>query len=150
MKIRNYNSNDKGAVQNIFTKYWTDEEFLSELSENIDGGKMHFYVAEKDSEVVGVAGFREAPEYLRLYAETKNPAELYIVASKLKNEGVRSVLVKKVIDEAKNLLFTEIECYSPETHNSSWRFYEKLGFTKHGIIKDPDDGYPGMLWRKVI
>jgi len=150
MKIRDYNKKDKEAVQNIFTRYWTDEEFLDELSENIDGGKMHFYVAEKDNEVAGVAGFRKAPEYLCLYAETKNPAELYIVASKLKNEGVGSMLVQKVIEEAKNLLFTEIECYSPETHNSSWKFYEKLGFTRHGIIKDPDDGYPGMLWRKVI
>ncbi|HAT68573.1 MAG: hypothetical protein A2481_02520 [Candidatus Yonathbacteria bacterium RIFOXYC2_FULL_47_9] len=150
MEIRDYNKKDKEAVQNIFTKYWTDEEFLSELSENIDSGKMHFYVAEKDGEVIGVAGFREAPEYLHDYAETKNPAELYVVASQLQNEGIGSMLVQKVIDEAKNLYFTEIECYSPETHSSSWKFYEKLGFTRHGIIKDPDDGYPGMLWRKII
>lgn len=150
MKIRDYSEKDKGAVQNIFSKYWTDEEFLSELSKNIDDSKMHFYVAEKDDAVVGVAGFREAPKYLRLYAETKNPAELYIVASKLQNEGIGSMLVQKVIEEARNLFFTEIECYSPETHNSSWKFYEKLGFTRHGIIKDPDDGYPGMFWRKII
>ncbi|OGM92916.1 hypothetical protein A2333_01955 [Candidatus Wolfebacteria bacterium RIFOXYB2_FULL_49_7] len=150
MKIRDYSEKDKSAIQDIFTKYWTDEEFLSELAQNIDGGKMHFYVAEKDGEVVGVAGFREAPGHLRAYAETENPAELYIVASKLQNEGIGGVLVQKVIEEARNLLFTEIECYSPETHNSSWKFYEKLGFTRHGIIKDPDDGYPGMLWRKII
>lgn len=150
MKIRDYSEKDKSAVQNIFTKYWTDEEFLSELSKNVDDGNMHFYVAEKDDEVVGVVGFREAPDYLRLYAETKTPAELYIVASKLQNEGIGSTLVQKVIEEAKNLFFTEIECYSPETHDSSWKFYEKLGFTMHGIIKDPDDGYPGMLWRKII
>ncbi|MBI5798473.1 MAG: GNAT family N-acetyltransferase [Candidatus Yonathbacteria bacterium] len=147
MKIRDYSENDRDAVQNIFTKYWTDEEFLSELAKNIDERKMRFYVAEKDDAVVGVAGFREAPEYLRVYAETKNPAELYIVASKLQNEGIGSALVQKVVEEAKNLFFTEIECYSPETHNRSWKFYEKLGFTKHGIIRDPDDGYPGMLWR---
>lgn len=148
MKIRDYNEKDKGAIQDIFTKYWTDEEFLGELAKNIDGHKMHFYVAEKNGEVVGIAGFREAPEYLRACAETKNPAELYIVASKLQNEGVGSILVQKIIEEARSLFFTEIECYSPETHNSSWKFYEKLGFTKHGIIKDPDDGYSGMLWKK--
>lgn len=150
MKIRDYNEKDRNAIQNIFTKYWTDEEFLSELVKNIDERKMRFYVAEKDDAVVGVAGFREAPEYLRIYAETKNPAELYIVASKLQNEGIGSALVQKVVEDAKNLFFTEIECYSPETHNSSWKFYEKLGFTRHGIIRDPDDGYPGMLWRKII
>jgi len=60
------------------------------------------------------------------------------------------MLVSKVIEEIKKLNFTEIACYSPETHNSSWKFYEKLGFIRHGIIKDPDDGYPGMLWRKLI
>ena len=102
MKIRDYSKKDKNAIQNIFTKYWTDEEFLSELSKNIDEGEVHFYVAEKDGEVVGVAGFREAPEFLRLYAETKNPAELYIVASKLHNEGIGSLLVQKVIEEARN------------------------------------------------
>lgn len=150
MKVREYGEKDKSAIEKIFTKYWTDEEFLSELAKNIDGCKMHFYVAEKDDEIVGVAGFREATEYLRVYAKTKNPAELYIVASQLQNEGIGSMLVQKVIEEARNLCFTEIECYSPETHNSSWKFYEKLGFTRHGIIKDPDDGYPGMLWRKII
>lgn len=150
MEIRDYSEKDKEAVQNIFAKYWTDEEFLSELAKNMDGSKIRFYVAEKDGEVVGVAGFREAPKYLRDYAETKNPAELYIVASKLQNEGIGGMLVRKVIEEARNLFFTEMECYSPETHSNSWKFYEKLGFTRHGIIKDPDDGYPGMLWRKII
>ena len=150
MNIRDYNENDKDAVQTIFTKYWTDEEFLNELAKNIHEGNMHFYVAEKDGEVVGVVGFRESPEYLRAYAETKNPAELYVVASKVQDKGIGSALVQKVIEEAGNLSFTEIECYSPETHNSSWKFYEKLAFTRHGTIKDPDDGYPGMLWRKII
>ncbi len=150
MKFRKYNKKDKIVVQNIFKKYWTDEEFLEEIAENMENDNMHFYVTEEDDEVVGVAGLREAPKYLRDYAETKNPAELYIIASKIKNKGFGNKLAQKVIEEAKKLGFTEIECYSPETHNSSWKFYEKLGFTKHGIINDPDDGYPGMLWKKVI
>lgn len=150
MKIRNYSEKDKTAVQNIFEKYWNDKEFLDELTENLGSPEVYFYVAEKDDEVVGVAGFREAPEHLRAYADTKNPAELYIVASKLQNEGIGSKLVQKVIEDARDASFTEVECYSPETHNSSWKFYEDLGFTKHGIIKDPDDGCPGMLWRKVF
>lgn len=150
MKIRNYNKKDKIAAQQIFAKYWTDEEFLDELAENLDDDKIHFYVAEKDNEIIGVTGLREAPKYLRDYAETENPVELYIIASKLQNKGFGNLLALKVIEEAKKLNFTEIECYSPDTHNSSWKFYEKLGFTKHGIINDPDDGYPGMLWKKVI
>jgi len=150
MIIRSYSKEDRDEVQNIFIKYWTDEEFLRELAKNIEGHEIVFYVAEKEGEVVGVAGFREAPEYLRVYAETRKPAELYIVASKSQNEGIGSMIVQKIIEEVKNLCFTEIECYSPETHSGSWKFYEKLGFTRYGIIKDPDDGYPGMLWRKII
>ena len=124
MKIRDYSEKDKSAIQNIFTKYWTDEEFLSEIAKNIDERKVHFYVAEKDNEVVGVAGFREAPEYLRIHAETRNPVELYIVASKLQNEGIGSTLVQKVIEEARNLFFTEIECTAPKptiVHGNSMR-----------------------------
>lgn len=150
MKIRDYAEKDKSAIQDIFIQYWTDKEFLEELAENIEEHKVRSYVAEVDGQVVGIAAFREVPDYLRAYAETQNPAELYIVASKLQNKGTGSELVKRVIEEAKNQSFTEMECYSPETHNSSWKFYEKLGFIKHGIINDPDDGYPGMLWRKII
>jgi RimJ/RimL family protein N-acetyltransferase len=150
MKFKKYNKKDSVAVQNIFAKYWTDKEFLDEIAENIGKDNTYFYVAEENDEIVGVAGFREAPKYLHDYAKTKNPAELYIIASKLQNKGFGSLLAQKVIEEAKKLHFTEIECYSPETHNSSWKFYEKLGFTKYGIINDPDDGYPGMLWIKII
>lgn len=150
MEIRDYNEKDKRSVRNIFAKYWTDEEFLSELENNLNKKDVHFYVAEKDGIVVGIAGFRKAPEHLRIHAETNNPAELYVIASLSKNEGIGGVLAQKIIESAKNLNFTEIECYSPETHNSSWGFYEKHGFASHGIINDPDDGYPGMLWKKVI
>jgi N-acetylglutamate synthase-like GNAT family acetyltransferase len=65
MKIRNYSEKDKNAVQNIFAKYWTDEEFLNELERNLDEHGAHFYVAEKDGEVVGVAGFRESQKTMQ-------------------------------------------------------------------------------------
>lgn len=150
MIIRPYAAEDKDQAKAIFAQYWTDNEFLNELEENMNGDLTHFYVAENNGVIIGVAGFRKAPEHLKSYAETENPAELYIVASKSKNEGTGSALVEKVIEETKSLHFTELECYSPETHDSSWKFYQKLGFIKHGIINDPDDGYPGMLWRKII
>lgn len=150
MEIRNYNEHDKSAVQDIFVKYWTDKEFLNELTDNIDGNEISFYVAEKNDDIVGIAGFRKAPEYLRIHATTEKPAELYIIASKLQRQGIGNTLIQKVIEEAKNQSYTEIECYSPETHESSWKFYEKLGFTQRGIINDPDDDYPGMLWVKII
>lgn len=148
MKARNYNKQDEIEVKNIFTQYWTDEEFLKELAEELNKEVNNFYVAEKDDEVVGIAGLRESPAYLSDHADTKNPIELYVIASKYKNKGIGNFLGQKIIEEAKKSGFTEILCYSPETHNTSWKFYEKLGFTKFGIVKNPDDGYPGMLWKK--
>ncbi|KKS89749.1 MAG: hypothetical protein UV64_C0001G0008 [Parcubacteria group bacterium GW2011_GWC1_43_11b] len=146
----NYNKKDEGAVKKIFAQYWTDNEFLNEIAKELEAGICNFYIAEKAGEVVGVAGLRKAPTHLGNYADTKKPAELYIIASKYQNMGIGNFLGQRIIGEAKRLNFTEIVCYSPETHSSSWKFYEKLGFKKYQIIKDPDDGYPGMLWKKIV
>jgi len=150
MKIREYNQKDEDQVKNIFSQYWNDPEFLEELLENLNSTDCSFYVADKEGEVVGVGGIRKASDFLRVKADTDNPAELYVIASKRKNEGIGSLLVKKLIEIAKDSGFTEILGYSPETHNSSWSFYDHLRFTQGGIIKDPDDGYPGMLWKQSI
>jgi L-amino acid N-acyltransferase YncA len=149
METRAYEERDRNAAKDIFAQYWTDPEFLDELEKNLDDNKISFYIAKESGEAIGIAGFRIAPEYLSTHA-TKKPAELYIVASKKQNKGTGTVLVNKLIDEAKKLNFTEMVCYSPETHSSSWNFYQKLGFIEGGIINDPEDGYPGMLWRKTI
>lgn len=160
MKTRDYNNKDKQEVKAIFTQYWTDKDFLDELLRELDNSLnplekgysnvSAFFVAEDDHTIVGIAGFRKAPEHLRKHADTKTSAELYIIASKFKNEGIGNTLGNKVIQEAQKLGFTEIICYSPETHNSSWSFYENLSFIKSGIIHDPDDGHPGMLWKRIL
>ncbi len=150
MKIREYEDADKESVEKIFAQYWNDNEFLNELSHNIDTRNGRYYIAEKEGEVVGVAGYRDAPEYLKAHAKTKKPAELYIVASKHSGEGVGSALIAKIEESAKRESFTEIQCYSPGTHSNSWKFYEHLGFVQHGTINDPDDDCPGMLLIKTF
>jgi len=150
MKTRNYNQKDEDAVKKVFAQYWTDTKFLDELAQELRAEACQFYVTLSNEGIVGIAGLRKPATHLNGHADTKNPTELYIIASKYKNQGIGNLLGLKVIEEAKKLKFTEILCYSPETHSSSWPFYEKLGFTKHGTIKDPDDGYPGILWQKII
>jgi RimJ/RimL family protein N-acetyltransferase len=150
MKFRDYHKEDQFEVKNIFVQYWNDNDFLNELDRELNRGISKFYVVKKDHEIIGVAGVREIPRYLKRYATTQRPVELYIIASKYQNNGIGKFLGEKIIEETKNLRFTEILCYSPETHSNSWKFYEKLGFTKEGIINDPDDGYPGMLWKKIL
>ncbi len=150
MKVKDYDEKYEKEVKKIFSQHWTDNEFLDELSEELEGKKSTFYIAQQDDEVVGIAGLRVAPEHLHVHTGGDKIAELYIIASKYQNKGIGTVLGQKIIEEAKKLGFTEVVVYSPETHSSSWKFYEKVGFTRLGIIKDPDDGYPGMLWQKNI
>lgn len=150
MVFRKYENKDKGEVADIFSKYWTDEEFLDELSKSLCSKECYFYVATEGEEVLGVVGLRNIPKYLSKYSDTDNPVELYVIASKYQNKGSGSFLLEKIINEVKDIGFTEILCYSPETHRDSWDFYERQGFLKSGIINDPDDGYPGMLWIRSV
>ncbi|MEX2369209.1 MAG: GNAT family N-acetyltransferase [Candidatus Paceibacterota bacterium] len=159
MVIRDFTKEDKEQVEKIFSTYWNDPVFLRELTNNldaytkktdVDNKEMYrFYVAEEAEEIVGIAGFRKAPDYLRIYADTDKPAEFYILASKYKRRGIGEALRLKRIEEAKKLGFTEILFYSPETHEDSWVFHDKLGFKRNGLITDPD-GYPGMIWKMTL
>ena len=150
MEFRKYSVEDETEVKNIFRQYWTDADFLEELASELDSDNCRFYILEDHGEIIGIAGLRPAPEYIGKHAETKNPVELYIIASKYKNKGIGSFLARRVFEEARRLQYSEILCYSPETHNSSWKFYESLEFEQGGIIQDPDDGYPGMLWKRPL
>lgn len=151
MKFRKYDKRDFIYIEKICSQYWNDKNFLAEISEKLDSSSCNFYIVEnEEKEILGFGGFRDAPIHLRKNIVTKTPAELYIIASKYKNKGVGSFLCEKIIEEAKKLNYTEMLCYSPETHAASWKFYENLGFVKLGIIKDPEDGFPGMLWQKIF
>lgn len=150
MKVRDYNKKDEIEVKKIFTKYWTDDEFLSELAKELDSDSCRFYVVEEEDEIIGIAGWRLPSVFLGRCSNTKKPAELYIIASKFQNRGIGNYLGRKIINDVRDLGFTEIVCFSPESHSNSWNFYEKLGFTKYGIVNDPDDGYPGMVWKKSL
>ncbi len=160
MIIRDFQKNDLKAVEEIFTLYWTDQKFLKELSDKLNthagqteecvNEKYRFFVAEEKSEIVGIAGFRNAPNYLKLRAKTNNPAELYILAVKHKNRGIGKELELKTAEGVKNLGFTEMILYSPNSHEESWGFYEKSGFEGAGEIIAPDDGEPGQVWRKTL
>lgn len=150
MQIKKYNKSYEEQVKNIFTLYWTDVEFLDELSTALNSSSCNFYIAQENNEITGVVGVRKADNFLKDHVSTDNPAELYVIASKYKGKGIGSILSNYIIEEYSKMNYTEMICYSPETHNDSWKFYENSGFAKHGIVNDPDDGYPGMLWSKIL
>jgi len=157
--IRDFQKGDLKAVEDIFAMYWTDPEFLEKLSHKLKMGientqeyidkKYRFYVAEENGEVVGIAGLRTAPDHMKVYTKTENPAEFYVLAVKHKGKGIGKALKLKRIEEAKKLLFTEAVLYSPNSHKDSWGFHDKLDFERVGEAIAPD-GEPGMIWRRVL
>jgi L-amino acid N-acyltransferase YncA len=136
--------------------YWTDPVFLEELSHELDlyienkqSKNSGFFVAEKDGEIVGIVGFRKLPEYLKPYALTDNPIELYVIAVKHKRMGVGKILKSKLIEEVQKNGSSEILLYSPGSHNESWEFHDIFGFKRVGEITPPEDD-AGYLWRKIL
>lgn len=159
MIIREFQKNDTGAVEGIFALYWTDSGFLKKLSEKLEmcvqqtkecaEKQYRFFVAEENNEVVGIVIIRKAPEAMRLYTQTENPAELYVIASKYKNRGIGKALRAKAMEIMKDMGFTEVVFYSPESHKESWDFHDQLGFERvEGVVSFDDE--PGRIWRKKL
>ncbi len=159
MNIRTFQKEDKPQVEEIFAMYWNDEGFRKRLADKLDifiendgiakEQQYGFYVAEEGDEIVGIAGFRKAPEHMRKYAKTDNPVEFYILGSKYKNKGIGERLRLKRIEESKKRGFTEVVLYSPDSHKDSWSFHDRLGFERVGSDIAPD-GEPGMIWRLAL
>lgn len=146
MNVRVFQEKDRKAVGNIFTLYWTDPEFLKELSDELRENNSYFFVAEDEDEIVGVAGFKQLSNYLQTYATTNNPVEFYVIASKYKRRGVGQELKRKLIEESRKRGFSEMLLYSPHTHDGSWEFHDTLGFERVGEVTPPEDE-AGQLWR---
>lgn len=156
MIVRELQENDQNKVEEIFALYWTDPEFLGELSNELQlyikktpKKDSDFFVAGENSEILGVVGFKKLPNYLRQYVLTNNPVELYIIAVKYKRRGIGEILKSKLIEEVVGRGFTEILLFSPNSHNESWSFYDKLNFDRAGEVTPPDDEI-GQVWRKIL
>lgn len=158
MIIRDFQKNDKRGVEEIFALYWTDSGFLKKLSEKLEmcisqtqeyiNKQYRFFVAEENNEIVGIVITRKAPEAMKLYAQTENPAELYVIASKYKHKGIGKELRMKALEEVKKLGFTEMVFYSPDSHKESWSFHNQLGFERvPGVVSFDEE--PGGIWRKI-
>ena len=156
MIIRGFQESDQSAVEKIFALYWTDPEFLKELSNELqlhskktlkkDSG---FFVATEGSEILGIVGFKKLANYLKPYALTSNPIEFYVIAVKYKKRGIGQALKLKLIEEVRKAGFTEIILYSPDSHNESWGFHDRLGFERVGEVTPPDDDF-GQVWREIL
>ena len=154
MVIREFKEIDRKAVEKIFALYWTDTEFLEELSTALDSytkgaNGFNFLVAEKDGEIIGIASLKKLPDYLRPYSLTNNAIELYVIASKYKRKGIGKKLKLQLIESAQKSGFDEILLFSPKTHDGSWEFHDTFDFERVGEVTPPDDDI-GHVWRKIL
>ncbi len=158
IQIRKFKDEDIKYIEAIYDLYWHDD-FRERLSERLndfvnqteDSVKQDFkyFVAEKAGEVVGVAVIRDLPEHMKMYAETNNPAELYVIAVKYQNQGIGSLLREYMIKEIKGLGYTEILFFSGEMHKESWKFHDDSGFKKVGESIAPN-GEKGYIWQMAL
>lgn len=156
MQIREYQKTDLDSVVDILKLYWNDPEFLQEVidlledvSTNDSSEKKLFLVSENEDQVVGIAGFKKLPGYLKPFSKRDNPAELYIIAVKEKRAGIGLELKAKLIEEANNFGYDEMLIFSPTTHDGSWKFHDTLNFEQVGKVTPPEDG-EGLVWRRDI
>jgi N-acetylglutamate synthase-like GNAT family acetyltransferase len=157
--IRTLRKEDKQDVENIFSLYWSGEEFLQRLFQRLQSAidnspectaqSLEYFIAEKEGEVVGVLGLRKSPIHMAEFTVTENAGELYILAAKYKRQGIGKALTMKALERAKECEYTEIVVYSGETHKESWTFYDHLGFERVASATAPN-GELGQVWRKVI
>ncbi len=152
MNIRPKKEDDDLAIKEIYSLYWTDKYFLKHTLERLKDSldplapKISYFVAEEDSVVVGVIGFRGAPLHMQFFSKTSNPAELYILAVKNQKFGVGKNLIKKIISETKKLGYTEIVLFSSVSFKNSWSFYDHMGFERVESAIAPNEEQ-GQTWR---
>lgn len=157
--VRDAEKTDREAIQHIFSLYWNKpedlEHHLNRLDSFINKDKesiettLHYLVVEAEEEILGVLGFRDAPQKLIEYSTTSKPMELYVLFMKQKGKGAGRVLVEKMIQIARALEYTEVIVFSSDVWKSSWGFYDKLGFER--VVQTPlPDGRVGQIWRRGL
>lgn len=155
MTIRELQKSDVPQIEAIYDLYWSGdfrENISKRLNQFVENAteitEQHFayFVAEENSEVLGVVAIRNCPTHMREYATTPNPGEIYILAAKTKGTGIGKSLIQKTLSESRIAGYTESLLYSGETHSDSWGFYDHLGFARVGSSVAPN-GEQGHIWQ---
>jgi len=156
--IRELKEKDLKDAEEIFGLYWEGElkdrfvqrakDFVNRSPQLIEQ-EYRYFVAEDNGEIVGAVTFRKAPDYIKQYSETDNPAEFYVIAVKYKGRGIGYALRAKCLEEAKKLGFSEALFYSAENHKDSWGFHDNSSFKRVSPASAPN-GDPGYIWRMEL
>ena len=142
LKIMPMTLEDLNQISNIlisdFDDYWNYDTLRNELkTEN-----SNYLVAKMNEEIVGFAGIKVMIDE----ADVMN----IVVKKTFRNQGIGTLLLKKLMDLSKELNFTSITLEVMEENYPAIHLYKALGFTQIGIRKNYYQDKNGLIMRMEI
>ncbi len=139
IEIINYEDKYKLSVKELNYKWlkkydlWEpiDDEYLNNPKERILDKGGSIFLARVDSEIIGTAS-------IVTYGDTAAEICKLCVSEKWQGQGIGLMLMKKCIEEGRNLGAKKIILYSNQKLESALKLYFKLGFKR---IIDTDGKY---------
>ncbi len=154
VRIRNAKISDLGEMLTIYNEvvrtspvtFDLNEQTLEEREEWFRqfNEKYPIFVAEHDGEILGYAcltKFRPKPAY------TDTVEDSVYIKKKARGNGVGSMLLTKLIREARQQGHHSIIAVIANDESSSVKLHEKFGFVKTGYIKEA--GYKFGRWHDI-
>jgi len=157
--IRPIQQADLEPIKGILALYWPEQDLRDRFMQRLTGVVNHDFeiaqsnfvclVAQDNGAVVGLLGFRKAPDHMREHATDDRVAEIYLLAAKTKFTGIGRVLVEESLEMMRQAAYQEVVLYAGETHQDSYGFYEHLMFTNAGPMAAPN-GEKGVVWKMFL
>ncbi|MCF6136130.1 GNAT family N-acetyltransferase [Pseudalkalibacillus berkeleyi] len=154
IRIRHANKNDLSAMLEIYNEVVLNSPATFDLVEQSLESREQWFkqfdeqypiiVAEQAEEILGyscLTKFRPKPAYASTVEDS-----IYI-KSKARGHGVGSMLLEKLINEAKKNNHHSIIAVIANDERSSVQLHEKFGYEKTGLIKEA--GYKFDRWHDI-
>ena len=140
VEIRPVGVEDAEAIWRITHQEGVIETILSLPSDRLEqrrerlaslGPDEHWFVAEANGEVIGLAGLSVGTGRLRHSGHV-----FLFVAREYHGQGIGTRLLETLLDVADRwLLLRRVELTVVAENERAWRLYERLGFEKEGLRK---------------
>ncbi len=114
---------------------------------------MQFWVAKEGDTVIGVVGLCSPLPKILPFAKTDNPGEIKILYldRRMQGNGVGRSLVKYIEKQAIRQEYSELLIRSAEKYRkTAYGFYEKIGYSKIGIIEGENESKRMQVFDKVL
>lgn len=163
IKIRSATTEDLGDINSVLSEWLSLKEvahYLDLIKQSIEQSPgslkfdSHFFVAESDKKVIGLAGFRKLLPKLIKFSNTNNPSELSMIYVSNKHRGgkVGTTLLNEIIEQTKNKNYTELIVRSSDRFiKTGWGFYDKFpGMKRVRQMLPPESEGVMQIWTKDL